>query len=147
MVRWSWNSSVSKSILRFRMVLPTTPESEAIMPAVHATLTSRPVPPMAVVEVPNVLSVSDAVAIYAIALGADGVLLASDPDRATELANATREQVSSIDEVVRTVDEQLRDLEPRQAQQLGLVVDSLSRTADYGGNIAESALQKAAPRP
>lgn len=58
--------------------------SEAIMPAVHATLTSRPVPPMAVVEVPNVLSVSDAVAIYAIALGADGVLLASDPDRATE---------------------------------------------------------------
>ena len=56
----------------------------AIMPAVHATLTSRPVPPMAVVEVPNVLSVSDAVAIYAIALGADGVLLASDPDRATE---------------------------------------------------------------
>jgi ferredoxin len=58
--------------------------SEAIMPAVHATLTSRPVPPMAVVEVPNVLSVSDAIAIYAIALGADGVLLASDPDRATE---------------------------------------------------------------
>jgi len=30
---------------------------------------------------------------------------------------------------------------------LGLVVDSLSRTADYGGNIAETALQKAAPRP
>ncbi|MFW6384212.1 MAG: 4Fe-4S binding protein [Halodesulfurarchaeum sp.] len=58
--------------------------SEAIMPAVHATLTSRSVPPMAVVEVPNVLSVSDAVAIYAVALGADGVLLASDPDRATE---------------------------------------------------------------
>ena len=41
----------------------------------------------------------------------------------------------------------LRDLEPVQAQSLGLIVDSLSRSADYGGNIAETALQKAAPRP
>jgi len=41
----------------------------------------------------------------------------------------------------------LHDLEPHDAQNLGLVVDSLSRSADYGGNIAETALQKAAPRP
>jgi phosphate uptake regulator len=74
-------------------------------------------------------------------------LFTDDPDRATELANATREQVSTIDDVVRSVDDHLRDLEPRQAQQLGLVVDSLSRSADYGGNIAETALQKAAPTP
>jgi len=48
---------------------------------------------------------------------------------------------------VRAADELLYDVDPRQAQQLGLIVDSLSRSADYGGNIAETALQKAAPKP
>jgi len=49
---------------------------------------------------------------------------------------------------VRAIDELLRDLDPTRAQQLlGLVVDSVLRSADYGGNVAETALQKAAPTP
>ena len=74
-------------------------------------------------------------------------LLEDDSDRATELANDAREQVAGIDELARAVDEEVRQLEPQEAQLLGLVVDSLSRSADYGGNIAETALQKAAPKP
>jgi phosphate uptake regulator len=74
-------------------------------------------------------------------------LLTDDPDEATDLANEARRGIESVDETVRDVDQQIREFEPQKAQVLGLVVDSLSRTADYGGNIAESALQKAAPRP
>jgi len=74
-------------------------------------------------------------------------LLEAESERATELANDARDRVDEIDEHAREVDEQVRKLESQQAQLLGLVVDSLSRSADYGGNIAESALQKAAPRP
>jgi len=37
--------------------------------------------------------------------------------------------------------------DPTRAQLLGLVVDSVLRSADYGGNVAETALQKAAPTP
>ncbi|MFB6135026.1 MAG: PhoU domain-containing protein [Halanaeroarchaeum sp.] len=74
-------------------------------------------------------------------------LFAEDPDEATGLANDARAEVSSIGAEARSIDELLRDLEPRQAQQIGLVVDSLSRSADYGGNIAETALQRAAPTP
>ena len=70
-----------------------------------------------------------------------------DPDRATELANAAREAILGIDDAAREIDALLRDLDPQQARNLGLVVDSLSRSADYGGNIAETALQKAAPSP
>jgi phosphate uptake regulator len=75
-------------------------------------------------------------------------LLEDDSEEAVRLANEAREEVSSIDDRVRDVDDAIRNLEdPQQAQSFGLVVDSLSRTADYGANIAESALQKAAPRP
>jgi phosphate uptake regulator len=74
-------------------------------------------------------------------------LLEEDPDDATRLANDARNSILEIDEYTRGVDELLHDLEPEDAQNLGLVVDSLSRSADYGGNIAETALQKAAPRP
>jgi phosphate uptake regulator len=74
-------------------------------------------------------------------------LLENDPDDATRLANDARNSILEIDEHTRSVDELLHDLEPEDAQNLGLVVDSLSRSADYGGNIAETALQKAAPRP
>ena len=74
-------------------------------------------------------------------------LLEDDPDHATDLANDARERVTGIDELARSVDEEIRELEPQEAQLLGLVVDSLSRSADYGGNVAETALQKAAPRP
>ena len=74
-------------------------------------------------------------------------LFAEDGDEATELATDVLESVRSIDEHTRRVDNLLRDLDPVRAQSLGLILDSLSRSADYGGNIAETALQKAAPRP
>jgi phosphate uptake regulator len=74
-------------------------------------------------------------------------LLEDDPDDATRLANDARNSVLEIDEYTRGIDELLHGLEPEDTQNLGLVVDSLSRSADYGGNIAETALQKAAPRP
>ncbi len=74
-------------------------------------------------------------------------LLEEDSDRATRLANDARERVTGIDELARAVDDRIRELEPQQAQSLGLIVDSLSRSADYGGNVAETALQNAAPKP
>jgi phosphate uptake regulator len=74
-------------------------------------------------------------------------LLEDESDHATRLANDAREQVGGIDELSRAVDDEIRELDPQQAQLLGLVVDSLSRSADYGGNIAETALQNAAPKP
>ena len=81
-----------------------------------------------------------------IEMGMDA-LLEDDPDRATELANDARQRVARIDELARSADDAIRALDPQQAQLLGLAVDSLSRSADYGGNIAETALQKAAPKP
>ncbi|GAB6880539.1 phosphate uptake regulator PhoU [Halorubrum gandharaense] len=74
-------------------------------------------------------------------------LFEDDSDDASRQANDAREQVRAIDERVRAIDELLRDLDPARAQLLGLVVDSVLRSADYGGNIAETALQKAAPTP
>ncbi|MFA9426544.1 PhoU domain-containing protein [Natronorubrum sp. A-ect3] len=74
-------------------------------------------------------------------------LVADDTEEANRLGHAAREAVLEIDDHTRTIDDMLRELEPVQAQSLGLIVDSLSRSADYGGNIAETALQKAAPRP
>ncbi|WP_132059419.1 phosphate uptake regulator PhoU [Halorussus amylolyticus] len=74
-------------------------------------------------------------------------LLLDDSAQATTLANEAREHVREIDQHTRAVDDRIRDLDAQQAQLLGLIVDSLSRTGDYGGNIAETALQKAAPRP
>jgi phosphate uptake regulator len=78
--------------------------------------------------------------------GMDALFL-DDSAEATKLANDAREAVQNIDERARSIDELLRELDPARAQLLGLVVDSLSRSADYGGNIAETALQKAAPTP
>jgi phosphate uptake regulator len=74
-------------------------------------------------------------------------LLTDDSDEAVELATDARARIATVDEVVREVDTEIHDFDPQLAQVLGLVIDSLSRTADYGTNIAESALQKAAPRP
>jgi len=79
--------------------------------------------------------------------GAMDALFADDSDEATRLANEVREQVRAIDSTARGIDELLRDLDPAHAQLVGLIVDSVSRSADYGGNIAETALQKAAPSP
>jgi len=74
-------------------------------------------------------------------------LFFDESDEATRQANEARESVQGIDSHARSIDELLRELDPTRAQLLGLVVDSLSRSADYGGNIAETALQKAAPTP
>ena len=74
-------------------------------------------------------------------------LFSEDSEEATDLGNDARAAIPEIDEHARAIDDLLRDLEPRQAQHLGLIVDSLSRSADYGGNVAETALQKAAPSP
>ena len=79
--------------------------------------------------------------------GGMDALFAEDSNEAARLANEAREAVQVIDERARSIDELLRDLDPARAQLLGLVVDSVSRSADYGGNIAETALQKAAPTP
>jgi phosphate uptake regulator len=87
----------------------------------------------------------DSVAVVEEAMDA---FLEEDSSRGTRLANQAREDVEAIDRHTRSADERIRNLDDaHQAQFLGLVVDSLSRTADYGGNIAETALQKAAPRP
>jgi len=74
-------------------------------------------------------------------------LLADESDDPVDQANEARGLIPSVDETARDVDSKVRELDPQSAQILGRVVDSLSRTADYGGNVAESALQKAAPRP
>jgi phosphate uptake regulator len=74
-------------------------------------------------------------------------LFADESEEANRLGHVALEAVPEIDEHTRRIDEILRDLDPVQAQSLGLILDSLSRSADYGGNIAETALQKAAPRP
>lgn len=73
--------------------------------------------------------------------------LVDDGERAAELATDALARTERIDELVQTIDERLRGAEPSDAQLLGLIVDSLSRIGDYGGNIAETALQKAAPSP
>ncbi|WP_135304447.1 phosphate signaling complex PhoU family protein [Haloarcula amylovorans] len=87
---------------------------------------------------------SEATAIPETAMDA---LLTDDSEEAVELANEARSGIPQVDETARDVDSKVRELDPQSAQILGRVVDSLSRTADYGGNIAESALQRAAPRP
>ncbi|RXK47990.1 phosphate signaling complex PhoU family protein [Halorientalis pallida] len=74
-------------------------------------------------------------------------LLESDPADAHRLANDARSTVASVDERAREISEAVHDHDSQNAQAIGLVVDSIGRTADYGGNIAEAALQKAAPRP
>jgi phosphate uptake regulator len=74
-------------------------------------------------------------------------LLAEDTEEAVELANEAMMHIETVDERARETDDLLRTLDTQRVGRLGLVVDSLSRSADYGGNIAETALQKAAPRP
>lgn len=87
---------------------------------------------------------ADALAVVDTAMEA---IFAEDSAVSTERAHDARESILGLDEHTRHVDELLRELNPHEAQSLGLIVDSLSRSADYGGNIAETALQKAAPQP
>ncbi|MCL9816405.1 phosphate signaling complex PhoU family protein [Natronocalculus amylovorans] len=101
-------------------------------------------------EVPkNVIDALDELHIDAVDVIDKGMdaLFTEDSSEATKLANEAREAVQEIDAHARAIDELLRDLDPARAQILGLIVDSVSRSADYGGNIAETALQKAAPTP
>ena len=100
-------------------------------------------PPEEIAEDVNALH-DAAVAVIERAMGA---MLAENSDEATRLANEARQSVDDVDALVRETDTHLLDLEAQEAQLLGLVVDSLSRAGDYGGNIAETALQKAAPKP
>ena len=79
--------------------------------------------------------------------GGMDALFTDDSEEATRLANDVRELVRDVDSTARGIDELLRELDPARAQRVGLIVDSVSRSADYGGNIAETALQKAAPSP
>jgi phosphate uptake regulator len=74
-------------------------------------------------------------------------LLESDPADAHRLANDARSKVDSVDQRAREIAEDIHDHDSQNAQAIGIVVDSVGRTADYGGNIAEAALQKAAPKP
>ncbi|WP_423998071.1 PhoU domain-containing protein [Halorubrum trapanicum] len=109
----------------------------------HLTLNIDEPLPNEVVEAVSDLH-GDAVEVIDTAMDA---LFDDDTDEATRRANEARTMVRAIDERVRAIDELLRDLDPTRAQLLGLVVDSVLRSADYGGNIAETALQKAAPTP
>jgi len=101
-------------------------------------------------DVPEeVLDAFDQLRVEAVSVidGGMDALFTDDSEEATRLANNVREQVRKIDSSARGIDELLRELDPARAQLLGLIVDSISRSADYGGNIAETALQKAAPTP
>ena len=71
------------------------------------------------------------------------------PAEATELANAVMDDAAAIDERAGRIGSRLRDPETDGTRTVALVVDSISSTAEYGGSIAESALQKAtkSPRP
>ena len=109
----------------------------------HLTLNIDEPLPEDVVEAVNDLH-GDAVEVIDTAMDA---LFDDDTEAATRRANEARTGVRAIDERVRSIDEVLRNLDPTRAQLLGLVVDSVLRSADYGGNIAETALQKAAPTP
>ena len=61
--------------------------------------------------------------------------------------NRLRNRTDDCEATVREIEAELWDLDPAVAQRLSLIVDSLSRSADYGGNVAEIALQRAMPNP
>jgi phosphate uptake regulator len=65
----------------------------------------------------------------------------------TDRGNQLRNRTDDCEATVREIEAELWDLDPAIAQRLSLVVDSLSRSADYGGNVAEIALQRAMPTP
>ena len=79
--------------------------------------------------------------------GAVDTVTADAPDGTTSQANRLRDSVDECQQTVRRLENDLWDLDSELAQPLSLVVDSLSRAADYGGNITEIALQQAAPKP
>ncbi|KPN31767.1 hypothetical protein SY89_02518 [Halolamina pelagica] len=74
-------------------------------------------------------------------------LVAEENDEAIRLANGARERVQEIDGNAREIDALLRDLDPARAQLLGLIVDSLSRSADYGGTSPRPRCRRRRRRP
>lgn len=76
-----------------------------------------------------------------------GALLADDSGEVERIANEVLGEIPEAEARARSINRELREYSAEQAQPLGIAVDSLSRTAEYGGNIAESALQRAAPSP
>jgi phosphate uptake regulator len=78
---------------------------------------------------------------------ATGAFFETDPDAAIRMAHEARRANVAANERVKLVSEATRDLDTERARSVGLVVDSLSRAADYGGNVAEVALQRAFPSP
>ncbi|AWB26900.1 phosphate signaling complex PhoU family protein [Halococcoides cellulosivorans] len=75
-------------------------------------------------------------------------LLESDTEAATREAESVLERLPEVTDRARDVSNSVVEVDDSErAQRLGLVVDSLSRTADYGGNVAESAFLSATPRP
>ena len=75
--------------------------------------------------------------------------LCEDPTEATELANAVMDDTVAVNERAGRINSRLQDAATDRNETVTLVVDSVSSTAEYGGSIAESALQKAteSPRP
>ena len=57
------------------------------------------------------------------------------------------DSVPEIEERAKELDQMVHGFDAQRAQLLGLVIDSVLRTADYGANISEIALQSAAPSP
>ncbi len=74
-------------------------------------------------------------------------LLELEGSDATQLANQALSEIDSVEKKREKLDGKIHSLDSRNAQLLGLVVDSISRTAEYGGNIAEAAIQSATPNP
>ncbi len=75
----------------------------------------------------------------------ESLLEAEKEDEATELANDALDSLPEVERRTKEADRLVRSLEPEDAQLMGLVVDSIGRTADYGANVGETALQSAAP--
>ena len=68
-------------------------------------------------------------------------------DEAIRLANDALDTVPEIEKRAKELDQTVHGFDAQRAQLLGLVIDSVLRTADYGSNISEIALQSAAPEP
>jgi len=64
-----------------------------------------------------------------------------------ELADQALGKGPKTDELLLEINEMLHQLDPNSAQLLGIVTDSIGRVKDYGVNIAETALNAAAPAP
>jgi phosphate uptake regulator len=74
-------------------------------------------------------------------------LFLDDADEATARATAALNEADDASDLELAANAELEGLSPSTAQSLRLVLDSLTRCAEYGGNVAETAIQHAAPRP